>query len=54
LPSDIEIKVVEDTNGDGRPDLVIRNTTTGAVSVLLGGGGSGSPGSVPLEWEIQN
>lgn len=54
LPSNMEIEVVEDTNGDGRPDLVIRNTTTGVVSVLLGGGGTGSPGSVPLEWEIQN
>jgi cold shock CspA family protein len=54
LSSNEEIEVVEDTNGDGRPDLVIRNTTTGAVSVLLAGGGSGSPGSVPLEWEIQN
>jgi hypothetical protein len=54
LASNIEIEVVEDTNGDGRPDLVIMNTTTGVVAVLLGGGGSGSPGSVPADWEIQN
>ena len=55
LASNMEIEVVEDTNGDGRPDLVILNTTTGVVSVSLGGGGgSGSPGSVPPDWEIQN
>ncbi|MCW5785871.1 MAG: FG-GAP repeat protein, partial [Nitrospirales bacterium] len=45
---------VADTNGDGRPDLIIRNTVTGAVSVLVQGGGSGSPGTKSLDWEIKN
>ena len=54
LPSDVEIQHLGDTDGDGKPDLILRNTTTGAVTVLLGGGGSGSPGTVPLDWEIQN
>ena len=54
LASDREIEQVADTNGDGRPDLIIRNTVTGAVSVLVQGGGSGSPGTKSLDWEIKN
>ena len=54
LASDLEIAQIGDTNGDGRPDLIIVNTTTGEVTVLLQGGGSGSPGTNSLDWEIEN
>ena len=33
-------------NGDGKPDLIIPNSSTGTVSVLLGGGNGNFTGQV--------
>lgn len=54
LASGLEIEQVGDTNGDGKPDLIPMNTSSGAVSVLLQEGGSGTLSTVSLDWEIQN
>jgi len=52
-PAEIE----NDFDGDGKADILWRNTTTGQVSVWLINGAAklsgGSPGTVPVEWEIQ-
>jgi hypothetical protein len=47
-----------DFNGDGHPDILWRNTTTGNCSIWLMNGtsfGSGvSLGVVPIQWQIRN
>lgn len=44
-------------NGDGKADVVLKNTTTGEVKVWLMNGvtliGIGSPDPVSLDWDIQ-
>jgi hypothetical protein len=52
----VEHSGVGDVNGDGKADLIWRNTSTGATAVWLMNGttiaASGFPGGVPLVWEI--
>jgi hypothetical protein len=56
--SEWEIEQVGDVDGDGKADVVWRNTNNGALEVWLLNGlaiiGSGSPGKVSLDWEVQN
>ena len=58
VPLEWVIKNVADLDGDGKADLVYRNTSTGDVAASLMDGLAVSEsgfiaGSVPLEWEIQ-
>ena len=54
FPLNVKIVRVEDTNGDGGPDLVLMNTTTGEISVALASIGTSSTGvMLPNDWEIQ-
>ncbi|PYR52806.1 MAG: hypothetical protein DMF89_01380 [Acidobacteria bacterium] len=44
---------VGDLDGDGRADLVWRNTSTGAVNGILGNGQAGTiAAGIPLSWQI--
>jgi alpha-tubulin suppressor-like RCC1 family protein len=57
VPTDWKIVGTADLNGDGNPDLIWENTTTGAVNYMLLNGhtpvGAGSiVHSMPLEWRI--
>ncbi|MCA9422105.1 MAG: FG-GAP repeat protein, partial [Nitrospira sp.] len=52
-----EIGQVSDLNGDGRADLIWRNTSSGTVAVWLMNGvtisSTGYPASTSLDWQIQ-
>ena len=52
-----EIEQVGDTNGDGKADVVLKNTATGEVKGWLMNGvtviGIGSPSTVSPDWDIQ-
>lgn len=60
IPTDWQIAAVGDYNGDGRDDILWRNSVTGAMSDWLGTGAGGfvindanAFAVVPAEWEIQ-
>jgi len=54
VPSNWDIEQVVDINGDGKADLVWRDTSTGDVGVwLMDGVKEVIASSVSLEWKIQ-
>ena len=52
------IEGLADVNGDGKADLIFLKSGSGEMSVVLLNGlaiiGSGSPGTVSTDWQVQN
>src|SRR5262249_12247394 len=56
VPAGTTIVGLGDFNGDGRADILFRNTTTGALLIWFLNGttvfGTGTPGGAILDWEV--